>query len=149
MSAAADPGPTERPRLRRLVGVYDADHTLRGELAYWVGARLGRAHCALCDITHGTFRAKPRWQACRTELGVPFETFHRDDQPDAVRAAVAGAAPVVVAETDAGAIVPLLDGAALEACDGSVDALVAAVEAAIVAAGLAWPDTPAAPTGSS
>lgn len=149
MSAAADPDPRGRPRLRRLVGVYDADHTLRGELAYWVGARLGRAHCALCDITHGTFRAKPEWGSCRARLGVPFATFHRDDQPEAIRAAVAGAAPVVVAETEDAAIVPLLDGAALDSCEGSVDALVAAVEAAIVAAGLDWPDAPAAAPGSS
>jgi len=80
---------------------------------------------------------------------VPFDTFHRDDQPDAVRAAVAGAAPVVVAETEDGAIVPLLDAAALEACGGSVDALVAAAEGAVVAAGLAWPDAPATSAGSS
>ena len=141
--AAADP--VERPRLRRLVGVYDADHTLRGELAYWVGARLGRAHCALCDITHGTFRPKPSWERCRVGLGVPFDTFHRDDQPAAVRAAVAGAAPVVVAETEDGAIVPLLDGAALDHCAGSVDLLVVATESAVVAAGIDWPEAPAAP----
>ena len=136
-------------RLRRLVGVYDADHTLRGELAYWVGARLGRAHCALCDITHGTFRAKPEWARCQAGFGVPFDTFHRDDQPDAVRDAVGGAAPVVVAETEDGAIVPLLDADALEACGGSVDALAVAVEGAVVAAGVRWPDHPAGTPGSS
>ena len=130
---------SDGPSLRRLVGVYDADHTLRGELSYWVGARLGRAHCSLCDITHGTFREKPDWQACRMGLPIPFDTFHRDDQPDAVRAAVAGAAPVVVAETDDGDIVPLLAGPALDACGGSVDALVAAVEQAVADAGLTWP----------
>ena len=138
-AAATVPGVSDGPRLRRLVGVYDADHTLRGELSYWVGARLGRAHCSLCDITHGTFRVKADWQACQSGLPIPFDTFHRDDQPDAVRAAVAGAAPVVVAETDGGAIVPLLDGAALDACGGSVDALVAAVERAVADAGLTWP----------
>ena len=138
-AAATVPGVSDGPRLHRLVGVYDADHTLRGELSYWVGARLGRAHCSLCDITHGTFREKADWQACRAGLPIPFDTFHRDDQPDAVRAAVAGAAPVVVAETDAGEIVPLLDGPALDACSGSVEALVAAVERAVADAGLTWP----------
>jgi hypothetical protein len=39
--------------IRRLVGVYNANGTVGGELAYFLGARLGRAHCSLCDITHG------------------------------------------------------------------------------------------------
>jgi hypothetical protein len=33
--------------LRRLVGVYNADGSVRGELTYFINARLGRAHCAL------------------------------------------------------------------------------------------------------
>ena len=123
--------------ISRLVGVYDADGTLRGELAYLIGARLGRAHCSLCDITHGTFRAKPEWQRCREGLPVPFDTFHRDDQPGDVRAATSDTAPVVVAVTADG-VIPLLDGAALDECGGSVDAMMAAIETAADAHGLSW-----------
>jgi hypothetical protein len=121
----------------RLVGVYDADGTLRGELAYLVGSRLGNAHCSLCDITHGTLRAKPEWRRCREALPVAFDTYHRNDQPDAVRAATGDTAPVVVAETSDG-IVTLLDDDALDACNGSVDAMVAALTEAVERAGLAW-----------
>lgn len=121
------------------MGVYDADHTLRGELAYFVGARLGRAHCALCDITHGLVRAKQEWRRCQLQLPVPFETFHRDDQPDEVRSAAEGAAPVVVAEDVAGAWHLLLDDEQLEACGGEVDRLVEAVEQALAGSGLTWP----------
>ena len=78
--SSPDAAPTQR--IVRLVGVYDADSTLRGELAYWVGARLGRRHCSLCDITHGSVRQRPEWKTCRAELPVPFDTFHRNDQPD-------------------------------------------------------------------
>lgn len=124
-------------RIVRLVGVYDADSTIRGELAYWVGARLGRRHCSLCEITHGAVRQRPEWKHCRAGLPVPFDTYHRNDQPDEVRARVRDAAPVVVAVTEVG-IVPLLDGSALEACKGSVDRLVEAVEHAALAAGLQW-----------
>lgn len=119
----------------RLVGVYDADHTLRGEVSYWVGARLGRAHCALCDITHGAFRERKDWQACRAELTVPFDTFHRDDQPLEVRDAAEGLVPVVLAETTVGHVV-LLGPAQLEECAGSVDAFSAALDRALGAAGL-------------
>lgn len=125
-------------QISRLVGVYDAEGTLRGELTYFVGARLGRAHCSLCDITHGLLRERADWRACRAGLPVPFATFHRDDQPDPVRDAVAGRAPVVVAETDRG-VVLLLGPEQLDACEGSGERMVAAIEAAVLDAGLGWP----------
>lgn len=121
--------------VRRLVGVYDAEGTLRGEVAYWVGARLGRAHCALCDITHGVLRERADWRSCRDGLPVPFDTHHRDDQPEEVRAAAGGVAPVVLAATDVGHVV-LLGPDDLEACAGSVDRLVEAVDAACARHGL-------------
>ncbi|MBM3675565.1 MAG: hypothetical protein FJW88_11600 [Actinobacteria bacterium] len=124
-------------RIRRLVGVYDADGTLRGELAYWVGARLGRAHCALCDVTHGLLRERRDWRACRSGLPVPFATCHRDDQPEAVRDAAGGVVPVVVADTDAGQVV-LLGPDEIEACAGSPERLVEALTAAAERRSLDW-----------
>jgi len=115
------------PRIVRLVGVYDADGTMRGELAYWIGARLGRAHCALCDLTHGFVRQRSNWKTCRAGLPVPFDTYHRNDQPREVRTATGNLAPVVVAETDHD-VTPLLGPADLEACAGSIDRLVKAIE---------------------
>ena len=125
-------------QISRLVGVYDAEGTLRGELTYFVGARLGRAHCSLCDITHGLLRERSVLRACRAGLPVPFATSHRDDQPDPVRDAVAGRAPVVVAETDRG-VVLLLGPEQLDACGGSGERMVAAIEAAVLDAGRGWP----------
>lgn len=124
--------------IQRLVGVYDADGTITGELAYFVGARLGRRHCALCDITHGLVRERDDWRRCRASLPVPFETFHRNDQPDAVRALLAGTYPAVVAETDEGWTV-LLGPPDLEACSSSPEVLVAALESASDRLALRWP----------
>jgi hypothetical protein len=132
------PDATHRERIVRLVGVYDADSTLRGELAYWVGARLGRRHCALCEITHGSVRQRPQWKTCQAALPVPFNTFHRNDQPDTIRAAAGGQAPVVVAETDTGHVL-LLAPRDLEVCDRSIDRLVEAIEHAVTRGGLTWP----------
>ena len=111
--AMSSSGAAPSRQIVRLVGVYDADSTLRGELAYWVGARLGRRHCSLCEITHGSVRQRPEWKACQADLPVPFVTYHRNDQPDLIRSAAGGQAPVVVAETDAGHTV-LLGPADLE-----------------------------------
>ena len=128
---------TPTKRVVRLVGVYDADSTLRGELAHWVGARLGRRHCALCEITHGSVRQRPEWKTCQAGLPVPFDTYHRNDQPDTIRTAAGGQAPVVVAETDTGHVLLLASGD-LEACDGSIDRLVEAIEQAATRVGLTW-----------
>ena len=122
----------------RLIGVYDADSTFRGELSYWISARLGRAHCALCDITHGLLRQRPEWSACRSTLPVPFDTYHRDDQPEAVRAAIGDRAPAVAAET-VGGIVRLLGPTEIAECRGSIDALVEAIEQRIASDHLTWP----------
>ena len=119
----------------RLIGVYNAEGTVRGELSYWFNARRGRAHCALCDITHGAVRRRPEWIDCVSSLPVPFETFHRDDQPDAVRAAIGDDTPAVVVET-AGGIVPLIGPVELEECHGSIDALMARILQQLDAVGL-------------
>lgn len=111
-----------------LVGVYHASGTLWGELSYWVGARLGRAHCALCDVTHGTFRPRAGWSACAEALPVPFVTYHLNDRPDDVVRASEGRTPCVLARTSDPAALHLLVGAAdLEACDGDPAALVDAM----------------------
>lgn len=121
--------------VERLVGVYHADGTVLGELRYWFGARLGRAHCALCDITHGTFRAKPEWVEGRDGLGVRFETVHLDERDPDLAEATEGTTPCVVALT-AGGWVELLGPDALEALHGDVAALLAAVRARAAELGL-------------
>lgn len=125
-------------RIIRLIGVYDAEGTIRGEVAYWIGARLGRRHCSLCDVTHGTFTEKSAWKRCRSAFTVPFDTFHRNDQPDSVRRASGDRNPVVVAETDTGVVV-LLSASRIETANGDPDRLVELIESAAADAGLTWP----------
>lgn len=132
---------SESSTVRRLIGIYDADSSVRGELTYWLGARLGRAHCALCDITHGLVRERTEWKDLKADLPVPFATFHRDDRPAQVTAAVGEIAPVVVAET-ANGVVRLLGRRELEACATSPRRLITAIQHAVETAGLTWPTGP-------
>jgi hypothetical protein len=122
----------------RLIGVYDADGSVLGELSYFVRARFGAAHCALCDITHGRVRERADWKVCRDELPVVFDTFHRDDQPADVRAAISGL-PAVAAQLDDGRTVELLGRSALEECAGSPGLLVDAIDAALARLGIDRP----------
>jgi hypothetical protein len=121
--------------VQRLIGVYDADGTVRGELTYFIGARLGRAHCALCDLTHGRVRERNDWKECRAALPVPFDLYHRDDQPATARAAGGDEPPCVLADTGS-RLVLVLDGAALAACDGDLGRFTAALDASLAHRGL-------------
>ena len=122
-------------RVDRLIGIYQANGTLWGELSYWVKARVGGAHCSLCDITHGSVREKPEWQTCRASLPVPMVTLHLDERDEALAAFTDGRTPCVVAETTEGFVL-VVDDAELAACDGSPACLVEAVTTNAAALGL-------------
>ena len=106
------------------MGIYNADGTLLGELAYVLRKYTGRGHCELCDITHGMFTKKSQWQVCEARLPVPFATFHRNDQPADVRACIGTHLPAVVARTDGGVIM-FATPDELESCNGNPETLLA------------------------
>ena len=85
----------------RVVGIYNADGGLSGELRYALDKVLGRSDCALCELTHGwNAFGKRSWRdACRASP-VPIETVHRDEAT-ASQLAAAGALPaVLIGEAD-------------------------------------------------
>lgn len=113
-----------------VVGVYNANSTVLGEVSYWIGARLGVAHCSLCDITHGLFTERADWKSCRDQSSFTFSTFHRNDQPQAVRVAANDVTPIVVALINEKYQV-LLGPQQIEACEGSPERLVEAINQAL------------------
>ncbi len=104
------------------IGIYDADSTLWGEISYWIGARLGRTHCSLCDITHGLFTPKKQWTQCANDLSIPFVTFHRNDAPAEVLGAAQGEFPVVLARTSSSLEI-VVSREDLDALEGSPERL--------------------------
>ena len=109
--------------MNKLIGVYDADATLWGEMSYWIGARFGVRHCSLCDITHSLFREKSQWRECQSrlesDLHVEIETFHRNDQPDDVRVCIDGKYPAVVMRGDDGVVSMFMNASEIDACGAS------------------------------
>ena len=103
--------------ITELIGVYDADASLLGEVSYWVGARLGITHCSLCELTHGLFAKKSEWTQCADSLSVPFRLFHRDDAPNDVITALGGKFPAVLLRTTEG-VKTILTKDELESFDG-------------------------------
>ena len=123
-------------QIQRIVGVYDADGGLRGELAYLAG-KLGGRHCSLCDITHSPVRRRQAWDDYVATLPVPFAVVHRNERSAAVHSATDGQEPCVVAETTDGSVVMLLDAAALESAR-DVDGLAASLREAMARQGMEW-----------
>lgn len=106
-----------------VLGVYDADGGLRGEVAHAVGEVLGRASCELCDITHSRVRRKPAWDALVRAHDVRVRVAHRNELAHGELTAVAGELlPVVLGRTSEGDWRVLLDAEALASLKGSVDA---------------------------
>ena len=120
----------------KLIGVYDADATVWGEMSYWVGARFGVRHCRLCDITHSLFREKSQWRECKnkldTELGVEFEVFHRNDQPQDVRKCIDGNYPAVVMRNDAFELSLFMGASEIATCGASPEQFVAEITRRLV-----------------
>ena len=110
-----------------LVGVYDADGGLLGEMAYVWGKVRGTRHCGLCDITHSTVRRKGEWDRMVARLPVQVRLLHLNELDDGLRAAVAATRAPVVLAREAGAWRELIGAAELDEMAGSVEAFEAAV----------------------
>ena len=139
MTEQSQPHVHEDPHLvvTELVGVYNADGGIVGEARYVVGSWFGKAHCALCDVTHSPFRRKKQWDEMVRGLAVPFSLDHLNDMPRDVGSLVAEhGAPLVVARLADGGLQVVLTPGDLEPLGGSVAGFAQALQAALTHAGL-------------
>lgn len=108
--------------LVEVLGVYNADGGLRGEVSYIVGNMLGRAHCGLCDITHSPIRRKQDWDELVVRAQVPIRIVHRNEtSPDETQAIKTISLPCVLGRRSDGGFDLLLSADQLDALDGSVE----------------------------
>jgi hypothetical protein len=109
----------------RLIGVYNADGGVVGELKYFFGHLVGVAKCELCDITHSPIRRKASWDRLaselKTEYGLDFALEHLNERSEAETKASAGREPCVLAEYPDGSLGMFLDRQELRVVEGNVD----------------------------
>ena len=105
----------------RLIGIYDAEGSLAGELRYVLGKLRGTHSCSLCDITHGPLAKKKAFIALERRLRVPIALLHLDELDAAQRLASGSEVPCVLLEQPAG-LEMLIRPVELERLAGSVDA---------------------------
>ncbi len=105
----------------RLIGIYNADGGLFGEMAYIAKKVVGAGSCSLCDITHTLRGEKSEWKAACSRIPVTIDVLHRNEIDADVRRAVAGRYPCVVG-VDADGPRIIIEPAELDALAGDVSA---------------------------
>ncbi len=108
----------------RLIGVYNADGGVVGELKYFFGHLIGVAKCELCDITHSPIRRKASFDQLASELksqyGLDFALKHLNERSEAETKASLAKEPCVLAEYPDGSLGMFLDRQELRVVDGDV-----------------------------
>ena len=136
----------QRRRIDRLILVYAADSGLTNAVVDSAKKLLMVKGCSLCAITHGLVGERSEWRECRDEIGIPVETYHRNDVLDEVALVVGDRLPHVVADVG-GELVPVLGLEALERMNGKVADFKGRVMTHAAMRGLHIPSS-AAPAGS-
>lgn len=126
------PRTPDHAELVEVLGVYNANGGLRGEVSYMVGNMLGRTHCGLCDITHSPLRRKQEWDAMVSRAQVPIRIVHRNETSPAETEALQGISlPCVLGHDSDGRYEVILNADQLTALGGSVSGFAEALPASI------------------
>lgn len=82
----------------QLVGIYDADAGVTGEIRYALTKVFGQSSCALCDLTHGWRPwGSPQWRDACASAELDLQLLHRDQaSPEQLEAA--GELPAFIAQ---------------------------------------------------
>jgi hypothetical protein len=97
--------------------IYDADGSFMGEVRYLRDKCLGKADCALCDLSHGwNPLGRSDWRR-RKGVAASLNWLHRDELPGHVAAQVRGQLPCVAVDRN-GEIEIVIGRDALRGCEG-------------------------------
>ena len=108
--------------ISQIIGIYQADGGILGELKYISGKMFGMAHCALCDITHGRTGKKDAWKECEENLGIPIKFVHLNEREATLEEYTKNITPCIVGKTSKG-YTELVNSEQLENCKGNVKEL--------------------------
>jgi len=87
-------------KILRLIGVYNANGTLLGELAYLIRKKLGIRDCVLCDITYRGFRKNKEWLEHPKSKNV--ELIYLNDRNEELREFTDQKTPCIVGQVKGG-----------------------------------------------
>ena len=107
-----------------LIGVYNADGGIVGELTYFFGHLIGVRSCSLCSISHSPIAKKPSFKELEQHLlaehGILVRMIHLNERNEREQKASEGREPCMLLEYPDKSISMFLDSADLTALSGSV-----------------------------
>ena len=110
-----------------LIGVYNADGGLAGELSYVFGHLIGIRSCSLCDISHSPIKKKASFKELEQRLleehGIIVRMVHLNERNERELKASEGREPCMLLEYPDLSISMFLDATDLKALSGSVRSL--------------------------
>jgi hypothetical protein len=108
-----------------LIGVYNADGGIIGELSYVLGHLIGLRNCSLCDISHSPVKMKSSFKTLQRELleqhGIEVKMIHRNERTERETTASEGREPCMLLQHGDQSISMFLDSAELKTLGGSVE----------------------------
>lgn len=110
-----------------LIGIYNADGGIVGELTYFFGHLIGVRSCTLCDISHSPIMKKSSFKELEKHLlaehGILVRMIHLNERNEREHKASAGREPCMLLEYPDETISMFLDSTDLKALSGSVSSL--------------------------
>ncbi len=110
-----------------LIGVYNADGGIVGEISYVLGHLIGIRSCSLCDISHSPINKKAAFkeleQHLLSEHGIMVRMIHLNERNECETKASEGREPCMLLEYPDQSISMFLDSTDLKALSGSVSSL--------------------------
>ena len=108
----------------RLIGIYNADGGIVGELKYFFGHLIGVAKCELCDVTHSPIRRKASFDKLasdlKAEFGLEMDLKHLNERTESEIRTSSGQEPCLLAQYADGSLGMFLDRAELAMVKGDV-----------------------------
>ena len=110
-----------------LIGVYNADGGIAGELSYVFGHLIGTRSCSLCDISHSPIKKKASFKELEQQMldehGIIVRMIHLNERNERELKASEGREPCMLLEYPDQSISMFLDSTDLKALSGSVKSL--------------------------
>ena len=85
---------------QKIYCIYNAEGSIKGELKYLYEKYFKDINCSMCDITHGVFTHKKKWENNCSASHLNIECLHLDELTKDIKNLVINEAPCVVAQVN-------------------------------------------------